>query len=247
MTEENGMNCAEFADVAAELALGVLTGRERADALAHLDQCDACAANVRQLTTAGEALLGLLPSMEPPPGFETRVMARLGFPTPEPTPAFGQENRSDKKLSHRTRRMLAAAAAVAAVAGAGFGGWGLHAATSPSLSASASRAAPPTLTTVKLLTADHDDAGEIYVYTGSGPRWMYMSIDLDSASRTQTVICQLESADGRVTTVGAFTLANGYGAWGSPAWVGDGTPVGARLVTPDGKVLATASFPKAIS
>ena len=37
MTEPNGMSCGEFDDVAAELALGVLTGRERAEAIAHLD------------------------------------------------------------------------------------------------------------------------------------------------------------------------------------------------------------------
>ena len=43
------MSCDEFAEVAAELALGVLTGRERAMAIAHLDGCDACREHVRQL------------------------------------------------------------------------------------------------------------------------------------------------------------------------------------------------------
>ena len=33
MSELNSMSCAEFHDSAAELALGVLTGRERAEAL----------------------------------------------------------------------------------------------------------------------------------------------------------------------------------------------------------------------
>ena len=61
MSELNDMSCAELADVAAELALGVLTGRERAGALAHLDRCDACREDVRQLTVTGEELLGLLP------------------------------------------------------------------------------------------------------------------------------------------------------------------------------------------
>ncbi len=37
MSELNDMTCAELADVAAELALGVLTGRERAMAIAHLE------------------------------------------------------------------------------------------------------------------------------------------------------------------------------------------------------------------
>ena len=87
MSEVNEMGCAEFADAAAELALGVLTGRERAQALAHLDQCEACRENVRQLTVTGEELVGLLPAIEPPAGFETRVMERLGLGTPAPAPS----------------------------------------------------------------------------------------------------------------------------------------------------------------
>ena len=66
MSEVNEMSCAEFADAAAELALGVMTGRERARALAHLDRCEACRENVRQLTVTGEELVGLLPAVEPP-------------------------------------------------------------------------------------------------------------------------------------------------------------------------------------
>ena len=71
---------------AAELALGVLTGRERAQALAHLDHCPSCREEVRQLTATGEGLLGLLPSVEPPAGFEARVMDRLGLSAPAPSP-----------------------------------------------------------------------------------------------------------------------------------------------------------------
>jgi Putative zinc-finger len=86
MSELNEMNCHEFQDAAAELALGVLTGRERAQAMAHLEYCEACRENVRQLTLTGEGLLGLLPAMEPPVGFETRVMDRIGLAAPAPGP-----------------------------------------------------------------------------------------------------------------------------------------------------------------
>ena len=87
MSELNDMSCREFSDVAAELALGVLTGRERAAAIAHLDHCDACRENVRQLTMTGEGLLELLPTVEPPAGFETRVMERIGLAVAAPSPA----------------------------------------------------------------------------------------------------------------------------------------------------------------
>jgi hypothetical protein len=77
-TEELGrMDCGELADIAAELALGAVTGRERAQALAHLDQCRACRERVGRLMTTGERLLALLPGIEPPPGFETRVLERI--------------------------------------------------------------------------------------------------------------------------------------------------------------------------
>jgi hypothetical protein len=61
------------------------------------------------------------------------------------------------------------------------------------------------------------------------------------------VICQLEGADGRTTTMGSFRLTDGHGSWGSPGWVAQGTPVGARLLASDGTVLATATFPKTAS
>ena len=82
MNELNDMTCPELADVAAELALGVLTGRERAVAIAHLGACEACREDVRQLMATGEQLRELLPPAEPPAGFESRVLERLGLPAP---------------------------------------------------------------------------------------------------------------------------------------------------------------------
>src|SRR5580693_9142425 len=133
VSELNEMGCAEFDDAAAELALGVLTGRERARALAHLDWCDACRENVRQLTVTGEELVGLLPAIEPPAGFETRVMERLGLGTPAPAPAptpalrVSLARRFGRGLAgwfggdgvSYPRRMLSAAAVAAAVIVAG--------------------------------------------------------------------------------------------------------------------------------
>jgi len=255
MSEVNEMGCAEFADAAAELALGVLTGRERARALAHLDQCESCRENVRQLTVTGEELVGLLPAIEPPAGFETRVMERLGLGTPAPAPArqLGPARRFGLKLADwtggvwtggvsrgrggvsRPRRIMAAAAVAVAVIVGGLGGWGLHATTSsPTASA---------LSSATLLTASHQTAGKIYFYD-AGSRWLYMSVNIPSGSAAgnATVICQVEGPDGHVTTVGSFRLAGGYGYWGSPDPVTSGPLTGARLVTTTGTVLATATF-----
>jgi hypothetical protein len=77
MSEHGDMACAHVHDVAAELALGALTGRELAAALAHLDTCRACREDVRRLMVIGGRLLELLPPAAPPAGFETRVVERL--------------------------------------------------------------------------------------------------------------------------------------------------------------------------
>jgi anti-sigma-K factor RskA len=230
MNEPHAMGCDELADVAAELALGVLTGRERAEALAHLEQCPACRENVRQLTTTGEELLELLPTMEPPAGFETRVMDRLGL-----TPAAAHPDTTAPRHVRqpgRTRRLLTVAAVVAGIVVAGVGGWGLHAATSTPATSPLSSAA--------LLTASHQNAGTIYVYNGAS-RWLYMSVDMPSGDGT--VVCQLVSADGHVTTFGSFRLTHGYGYWGSPEPSAAGQPAAARLIGPNGAVLATATLP----
>ena len=272
MSESPDMNCAKLAEVATELALGVLTGRERAEAVAHLARCDACREDVRQLMETSVELVGLLPASEPPAGFETRVLDRLGLAPTGPRPAdaappgartsrpgrvpasFPQPGRKGAAgrggavrpgqasgrnwgaRLPRSRRLLAAAAVALAVVGAGVGGWGLGVGTS--------QPAPPAsgqewLSSAAFLTASHQNVGELFVYQGS-PRWLYMSVDLPAGNGTVT--CQVVGADGTVSTVGAFRLAGGYGAWGSPDPGNLGGARGAQLVAPDGTVLARATF-----
>ena len=260
MSELNEMGCREFSDAAAELALGVLTGRERAQALAHLDHCASCREKVRQLTATGEGLLGLLPSVEPPAGFEARVMDRLGLavaapspapatpsPSPSPIPSPAPTSRAGwfsrlpfggrppatgpSRPARRTQRVLALAAVAVAVVAAGLGGWGLRSGTS-------APAGTP-LSSATLLSASHQAAGKIFLYDGSS-RWLYMSVNMPTGNGT--VICQVESRDGHVTTVGSFRLTDGQGYWGSPVPATQGALTGARLVGPGGTVLATASF-----
>ena len=254
MSESSDMTCAELADVAAELALGVLTGRERAAALAHLDTCDACREDVRQLMATGEQLLELLPPVEPPAGFETRVLARLGLPASQQKPgnppagrrphlapprrSAGAANSPRRRRPARgpggLRRMLAAAAMGLAIVLAGLGGWRLGAGAAPSAST-----APGALTSVALLSATRQSVGTIYLYSGP-PRWLYMSVDVDASSGVVT--CQLIGADGKVHTLGSFRLTDGYGDWGSPDPGNIGEVRGARLVSATGTVLATATF-----
>jgi hypothetical protein len=273
MSEADDMTCGELADVAAELALGVLTGRERAAALAHLETCEACQEDVRQLMATGGQLLELLPPVEPPAGFETRVLDRLGLPAPAQGPVEllqagrGRQPRR-RRLTRgrarpsaarpgsgqpsagrpgggttarpggisRVRRALAATAIGLAVIAAGLGGWRIGAGTSP---APVTNSAAAPLTSATLLSATHQDVGNVFLYSGK-QRWMYMSVDLGAGD--ESVTCQVVGTDGRVTTVGKFQLAGGYGGWGTPDPGNAGSLRGAQLVTADGTVLATATF-----
>jgi anti-sigma-K factor RskA len=234
MCELSEMSCEEFEEVAAELALGVLTGRERAAALEHLDRCETCRTSVRQLSMTGEELVGLLPAIEPPPGFETRVLDRLGIAATVPAaPARGGRRRRLGWAGHPglARRSLAAAAVVVAVLASVVGGWGLRATTAHPASSSLSSAA--------LLSASHQAVGKVFLYDGN-PRWVYMSVYMETAKGAVT--CQLVGTDGHVTSLGTFPLDDGYGAWGSADPVDNGALSGARLINSSGAVIATASF-----
>jgi len=260
MSELNGetggidrIDCGELVDMAAELALGVLTGRERAAALAHLDGCPACSEYVRELTVTGEELLGLLPEREPPAGFESRVLDRLGLAVPSQgaerpgaldrgaavlrlrrrkTDAAGGQRHGMRRPTART---MSAAAVVLALIGGGLGGWAAGSSARPA----AAPASAVAVSSATLHTPDHAAAGQIFLHTGA-PQWMYAEVDMESA-KTTMVRCQLVTADGSVVTVGSFSLSDGYGSWGG-GWGGAANVTGARLVTPDGTVLATATF-----
>ena len=107
MTEVRPWSCGDVREAAAELAIDDLTGSERGAAIAHLATCADCRGMVADLSVAADSVLLVAPPVEPPAGFESRVLSRL----------------SPASNANRTRRWLlpAAAAVVAAVAGAVIG------------------------------------------------------------------------------------------------------------------------------
>jgi len=99
MSNVSALSCAEVRELAPELALGILSGAERAEVLLHVNGCSRCQVHVAELTEAADVIPQLAPEAEPPNGFEARVLHRLGEP----------ERRT-------RRRWIAAVAAVAAAA-----------------------------------------------------------------------------------------------------------------------------------
>jgi hypothetical protein len=233
------LTCQQCQDLAAELALDVLPGHERAAALAHLEVCTTCQDTVSALTVTADRLVELVPAAQPPAGFEQRVIGAL---TPAP---------------RRTRRWwIPAAAALLAIALA-TGGWILGHSNSPTAPVEVdTQAGERTVMYAPLTTAQHQ-VGHAYVYPGT-PSWIYLAIDGDTASNGgsasngrsasngetagNTVHCEVVRRDGSAVRVGTFPLTHGRGAWGGPAPVDRDTLATARLTDGHGDTLATAHF-----
>lgn len=75
--DPGGSDCELCRRHAAEFASGVLWGRERAEVLAHLQRCERCQNCVRELASTAQRLVDLVPEVDPPPGFEHRVLAAI--------------------------------------------------------------------------------------------------------------------------------------------------------------------------
>ncbi|WP_406334633.1 hypothetical protein [Streptomyces sp. NBC_00203] len=243
------VTCEKLQEIGAELALGVLPGRERAEAVAHLDRCSDCREYVGQLTLVGDGLVGLLPGSEPPVGFETRVARSLAQAAAAHDGRRNTRGQGRVRKGFRGRVRLRVASAVAALAlAAGFGGWAVGTVVENAAAPSRPAEAGTGLMAADLMTlgAQGHSAGKVFARPGS-PGWVYMAIDLDDAGIAYSgkVTCLLERMDGTTVRVGTFALHDGYGSWEVPIPVEPSTLSGARLTSADGTVLATAHFEEA--
>jgi hypothetical protein len=172
--------------VAPELALGVLTGEERAEAVAHLEGCADCRAEVARLTAVTDVLREL-PSAEPPAGFEQRVLDRLATPA---------------RRSRRTPLLLAAAAVGIAVFGAGW-------------AAGAARPVTSTIVTAAVaepLTSGDRRVGDVVVDRDRPDR---LSVWLE-APEAGPLTCELLRRDGSVAASVSYDARGGAEWWGLP-------------------------------
>ena len=212
------MECAQARDLLAELGLDILPGDLRAAALHHVEECADCQADLAGMVAVGDALVSLAPTVEPPAGFEQRVLAAL--------PALAPR---------RARRVWLAAAAAVALVAAGFGGWAV--APGP---ATTGRHLPLAATgpLVEATLMSHGaTVGRVYAYWDN-PGWVYMTVDRPGL--TGRVTCELVRANGATTDIGWFYVDNGTGFWGAPVPFDPSTVRQARLLDGHGNVIATA-------
>jgi hypothetical protein len=186
------MACEEMRDLAAELALGIADGADRARALRHLAECPECRQSVEELSGVADELLLLAPQHEPPPGFESRVLGRLAPPR---TP----RRRRWRVLMPVVSAAAAAAVAVAVVLGVTSDDRRLADQYRETLAAANGSYFEAT----RLHDADGRRAGLVYGYRGR-PSWIYVSLYADRDSSDYRA--ELALTSGRRIPLPAFRL-----------------------------------------
>jgi anti-sigma-K factor RskA len=194
---ESSVTCTQVEELAAELALGGLAGPQRAAALSHLARCGPCRGLVDQLARAADGLLLLAPAVEPPPGFESRVLSQMTSAAPPAT------------LRPRRRVWLgvAAVAAVAALSGTGVAELRHRGDSRPVAVAATADGVRTALV--------RDDAGRwtcrAVVY-GEEPTWLVVSLDRSDGLTAAFSVEALPAPDATPVVVGNFTVTDGHGS-----------------------------------
>lgn len=214
------MTCAELENLAAELAVGAVSGTERARALDHLAGCRGCRDLVDQLARVADSLLLLAPVAEPPPRFESGVLSRMGVPT------------ARRKWLSRSRRAAVAAmvAAVAALSGAGaawqMGGDG-----------------GPTGLRTALVRDDQDRWTCRAVIYGENPTWLVVSLDRVDGLNAAFSVEALRTDGSSPVPLGTFVLQDGHGTLASTVDLPADDLHSVRILDAGGRVRYEVKFP----
>jgi hypothetical protein len=219
VSEHDQTSCEQFDGRVEELAVGRLDDPERSRLLAHAADCPRCHSLFEGIGTVVDRLLLAAPQMDPPAGFEGRVLARLDA-------AESRESRRPRR-SWRPGPSIALTGAIAAalvmvgavVALRGEGG--------------SSNAADIVATTGV-------EVGSVELVADPTA---YVLVVIDSPRPGPgRRLCELRRSDGSWTAVGwwdAADIASGVWAVGIDPALLDST---AMRITSNGEVLATATF-----
>jgi hypothetical protein len=219
--------CYETRALAAELALGIADGEDRARVLDHLADCADCRREVESFSAVADELLVLAPEHEPPLGFELRVLRAL-----EPPRA---------KRGHRARWLALAAAtvlvAVGITAGAMLIGFRDERRLADHYRATLAQAQGSYFGAVRLHDAAGEPGGVVFTYRGS-PSWL--TITVASEHRDSVQGAELVDRSGERFPLVSFRLLDGV--WGGPLPVGLDSAVAVHLVGEDGRSLLIAEL-----
>ena len=214
--------CTPFLDELPELALGILTGRARAETLADVEICPSCAEELERLSRAADALLEAVPAAEPPLGFEVRVLDRLGL-QPRRRPFI------------RRRVALGLSGALVGVLGAFAIGFFL--APHPVSGPGGTRGLG-VVESAQVVGASKS-VGVAVAYAGQ-PAWLTISVTgLDVRGE---VACWGRTRAGKAIELGQFWLGSGSGVWSMRLPTATSNLAEAYLTAPGGAVVGEATF-----
>ncbi len=209
-------DCPEIRLLLAELALGTLTGHDRGRALEHLGTCVDCRRELQSLSEVADEMLMLAPSAEPPMGFESRVLERVG---------------ATRRARLRGSRWVpvAAAALVAALIG-GAAVYAVGAADrelAGSYRATLAVADGEYFAARPLESAGGSEAGHVFGYQGS-PSWVFCVVRTGAAAGTYDI--EITAIGGDTWSAGEMEVEEGKGTWAQPLGVDLHDVVRFRLV-----------------
>ena len=202
MNERPG--CAPIRELLPDLAIGVAAGDDRARVLAHVNTCVECRRELDALSAIADELVTLAPSVEPPGGFESSVLARVAPPS---------------RRWRRYRRLVtvAAVAVVAAVVGASAGvAVSAQASAGDRRMAAAYRKTLETTDgrylTARLITApDASNPGVVFAYQGK-PSWVFVVVRYGPTDGPYQI--HLVTRDSRDRVIGQMSVIHGKCSWG---------------------------------
>jgi hypothetical protein len=214
------MSCASWIELGPELALNVLSGKQRADAAAHLERCPRCRAAMSAFCDTADQLLELIPEESPPAGFEVRALTAIATPVV------------------RTHYWSVVAAALVLAVAMLSGGWLIgHSGTLTN--GDDSHAGMRTVLYAPLTTSAGERVGQAYLYPDN-PGWMYLTVPLPPPNAM--IHCAILHSNSTTTPLGDFPLTGRLAAWQFTQPLKDNTIVTASITDLQGHVLSTAQF-----
>jgi len=208
------MNCAEVRDRTPELALGILEGEERAEVIAHLDECSGCQMLVDEYATIADLLPQLAPEAEPSSSFERHTLAAMSAPR--------------WRAARKWVAVIAATAAAAAV---------ISVTTVRLIDADRDRTPVATaLRSVAMTTPDGTKVGRVTTTTGN-PTAVYVTVEYLVADGAY--VLQLR---GSGEPVGTLRVQEGHGEWNGMAKLAEPGPSTLQMVDGAGNVVCQAQL-----
>jgi hypothetical protein len=220
-------DCREVRDLAAEVALGIATGEERARVLQHIASCTGCRQEIAELAQVADSLLLLAPEEEPPAGFESRVLKRVDQP----------------RASWRRRvAAMGAAACIALVVGAGgvLLALGEDRRLADNYRNALAGANGDYFGVVDLVDESGEEAGHIFVYEGD-PSWVFMRFS--EVEMPGEYSMQVVTREGKRLDAGSFDLTPDDKSWGGELPVDLDEVASIRCVLRGGAVVMVARIP----